>query len=214
MDDVVDITLMRHGRSRADNEMVHEGRYDSPLTDVGRAQVRSRAEEWRRSGATFDLIFASTLVRAAENAQIVGETLDVPIEYDPDWMEIDNGPLAGLPFDVGRERHPRPEFSNPFEPYLPTGEGESSWDMVIRAARGLQRVVRRGERSSLIVAHGGILNAAMYCILGLAAPARGSHSGGVTFAFGDAGFVRTSYNAGRHVWVVGEIGGGLGLRQA
>ena len=27
---------MRHGRSRADDEMVHEGRYDSPLTDIGR----------------------------------------------------------------------------------------------------------------------------------------------------------------------------------
>ena len=29
---------MRHGRSRADDELVHEGRYDSPLTDVGRAR--------------------------------------------------------------------------------------------------------------------------------------------------------------------------------
>ena len=36
------ITLMRHGRSRADDEMVHEGRYDAPLTDIGRAQVRLR----------------------------------------------------------------------------------------------------------------------------------------------------------------------------
>ena len=37
---------------------------------------------------------------------------------------------------------------------------------------------------------------------------------GVTFAFGDAGFVRTSYDGGRHVWVVGQMGGGatgLGL---
>ena len=35
LNNVIDITLMRHGRSRADDEMVHEGRYDSPLTDVG-----------------------------------------------------------------------------------------------------------------------------------------------------------------------------------
>ena len=197
---------MRHGRSRAADEMVHEGRYDSPLTGVGKAQVRARADEWKRSGVTFDLIFASTLVRASESAQIVGETLDVPIEYDPDWMEIDNGPLAGLPFDVGREKYPRPEFSNPFQPLLATGEGESSWDMVVRAARALQRVVNRGERSSLIVAHGGILNAAMHCILGFAAPTRGPHSSGATFAFGDAGYVRTSYDASRHVWVVREMG--------
>ena len=146
MDKTIHITLMRHGRSLADDEMVHEGRYDSPLTDVGRAQVRSRAEEWKRSGVTFDLIFASTLVRASESAQIVGETLDVPIEHDPDWMELDNGPLAGLPFGVGRERYPEPEFANPFLPFIATtGEGESSWDLMTRAARALQRVVRRGQ---------------------------------------------------------------------
>ena len=46
------ITLMRHGHSRADDKMVHEGRYDLPLTNVGKALVHSRAEEWRRGVAT------------------------------------------------------------------------------------------------------------------------------------------------------------------
>ena len=206
MDNVIDITLMRHGRSRADDERVHEGRYDSPLTDVGRAQVRSRAEEWKRSGVTFDLIFASTLVRAAETAQIVGETLDVPVEYDPDWMELDNGPLAGLPFDEGREKYPEPDFSNPFQPFIAdTGEGESSWDLMARTTRALQRVIRRGKPSSLVVAHGGALNAAMYCILGIPPPPRGPQSSGVTFTFGDACYIRTSYNPNRHVWEVREM---------
>ena len=206
MDKTIQITLMRHGRSLADDEMVHEGRYDSPLTDVGRAQVRSRAEEWKRSGVTFDLIFASTLVRASESAQIVGETLDVPIEHDPDWMELDNGPLAGLPFGVGDERYPEPDFANPFLPFIAaTGEGESSWDLMTRAARALQRVVRRGQSSSLVVAHGSILNAAMYCILGIPPPPRGPQSSGVTFTFGDACCIRTSYNPTRHVWAIREM---------
>ena len=203
MDDTLHITLMRHGRSRADDEEVHEGRYDAPLTDVGRSQVRSRAEEWKRSDVTFDLIVASTLVRASESAQIVGEVLDVPIEYDPDWMERDNGPLAGLPFEVARERYPKSDFANPFEPYVAsTGEGESGWDLVVRAGNALQRVVRRDRRSTLVVAHGGILNAAMYCMLGVPPPPT---SGGVRFGFGDACFVRTSYSPGRHVWTVREM---------
>ena len=160
---------MRHGRSRADDEMVHEGRYDSPLTDVGRAQVRSRAEQWKQSGVTFDLIVASTLVRAAESARIVGEALDVPIEYDPDWMERDNGPLAGLPFDVAKAALPQtrtsPTLSSPSSPS--TGEGESGWDLLSRGARALQSASSgRGRPSTLVVAHGGILNAAMCCILG------------------------------------------------
>lgn len=194
---------MRHGRSRADDEMVHEGRYDSPLTNVGRAQVKSRAEEWKRNGIKFDVIVVSPLTRASESAEIVGDVLGVPIEYDPDWMERDNGPLARLPFEVANKRYPRPEFINPFEPYITsTGEGESGWDLVARAAIALQRVIRRGRQSTLVVAHGGILNAAMYCMLGISTP---SSNSGVRFAFGDAGFVRTSYNPNRHVWTVHEM---------
>ncbi len=194
---------MRHGRTRADDEMVHEGRYDSPLTDVGRGQVTSRAEQWKRSGVTFDLIVASTLMRAAESARIVGEVLNVPIEYDRDWMERDNGPLAGLPFDVARERYPRPESTNPFQPFVPsTGEGESGWDLMSRGAKALQGVVRRGRPSILVAAHGGILNAAMYCILRVP-PGQGG--GGVRFAFGDACFVRTSYDPESDLWIIREM---------
>lgn len=192
---------MRHGRSRADDEMVHEGRYDSPLTDVGRAQVRSRAEQWKQSGVTFDLIVASTLVRAAESARIVGEVLDIPIEYDPDWMERDNGPLAGLPFGVAKERYPKPSIDNPFQPHIPsTGEGESGWDLMSRGAKALQSVVRRDLPSTLVVAHGGILNAAMHCLLGVS-----PHPGVVRFAFGDACFVRTSYDPKNDQWTIREM---------
>ena len=205
MDDILHITLMRHGRSRADDEMVHEGRYDALLTDVGRAQVRSRAEEWRRSDVTFDLIVASPLLRASESAQVIAEVLGVSIEFDPDWMELDNGPLPGLPFAVANERYPRPDYANPFQPYVPsTGEGESGWDLMGRAAGALQRVVRRSRHSSLVVAHGGVLNAAMRCMLGIPPGLSGS---GVRFAFGDAGFVRTSYSPSRHLWTIREMSG-------
>ena len=122
-------------------------------------------------------------------------------------MELDNGPLAGLPFGVGRERYPEPNFSNSFQPFIAaTGEGESSWDLMTRTARALQRVIRRGQPSSLVVAHGGALNAAMYCILGIPPRPRGPHSSGVHFAFGDACYVRTSYNPRRHVWTIREMG--------
>lgn len=50
MTDEVLVYFMRHGRSRADDEGVHEGWQDSPLTDIGRAQVRARGEFWRERG--------------------------------------------------------------------------------------------------------------------------------------------------------------------
>ena len=72
------------------------------------------------------------------------------------------------------KKYREPDFSNPFQSFIAaTGEGESSWDLVTRAASALQRVIRREKRSSLVVAHGGALNAAMYCILGVPPPPRG-----------------------------------------
>lgn len=32
---MIELTLLRYGRSAADDKKVHEGRYDSPLTAVG-----------------------------------------------------------------------------------------------------------------------------------------------------------------------------------
>ena len=93
---MIEISFMRHGRSRADDEKVLEGRYDSPLTEAGRTQAKARAEELRARGAGFDAIIASPLVRALETAEIVGKALGLEAEKDAGWTETDNGPLAGL----------------------------------------------------------------------------------------------------------------------
>jgi 2,3-bisphosphoglycerate-dependent phosphoglycerate mutase len=62
MSNDIQITLMRHGRSRADDEGVHEGRYDSPLTEIGISQVQARADEFLRREFIFDKIIASTMI--------------------------------------------------------------------------------------------------------------------------------------------------------
>ena len=191
----IEITFLRHGRSRADDEGVHEGRYDSPLTDVGVAQVRARAAGWKAAGMRFDAIVASPLQRAHRTAEIVGEALGLPVEPGPDWMEMDEGPLAGLPFDVARERYPPPDFRNPYEPVCVTGE--SAWELYQRAARGVEQVVRRGAGAYLVVAHGGILNAAMRAIIGV--PPRIADQG-ISFWFGDTGYVSFLYQPEQHTW--------------
>ena len=96
MENKIQVTFLRHARSLADDENVHEGRYDSPLTDVGRAQVQARAQDFLERKFQFDRIVASTLQRAHETAKIIGQALNTPVETDPDWMELDNGPLAGI----------------------------------------------------------------------------------------------------------------------
>jgi 2,3-bisphosphoglycerate-dependent phosphoglycerate mutase len=201
---LIQITLMRHAHSRADDEGVHEGRYDSPLTDRGQAQIQTRAAAWQAGGVMFDAIIASPLVRAHESAQIIGRTLAVPVETDPRWMEFDNAPLAGLSYAEALERYPWPAFRTPYEAFFDVGE--SDWDLQIRAIQGLQAVVRRGPGRYLVVAHGAILNAALRHIIGTAPAPNWNH--GVVFAFGDGGYACWTYDSGLHQWTLREFHAG------
>ncbi len=193
---MIKITLLRHGRSRADDEKVHEGRYDSPLTVLGLKQAQKRLEDFRAMGFTFDRIISSPLIRAKAVAEVMSEGLDVPLETDTDWMEMDNGLLAGLPFEEADQKFPTPSFLGPYErPFH--GTGESQWELYVRAARAVQRVVSLGPGSYLVVAHGGILNSALRTMLGIQ-PLVNNH--GTWFAFADLGYAALEYNPANHQW--------------
>ena len=196
----IGITLVRHGRSKADDEGVHEGRYDSPLTEIGRAQAEKRALELLNQGLSFQLIIASPLIRAQETARILSAILKVTVETEQDWIEMDNGPLAGLPFDIAAKAYPRPTFRNPYERLA--GNGESEWSLYTRAGRAVEKLVQRGEGQYLVVAHGGILNAALRTILGVVP---WGNEQGIVFAFGDLGYARLTYTPGQHRWVLHEF---------
>jgi 2,3-bisphosphoglycerate-dependent phosphoglycerate mutase len=200
MTNPIELTLLRHARSRADDENVHEGRYDSPLTDAGRAQVRKRAEYFLAEGYKPDTIIASSLVRARETAEILAQALKVSLETDSDWMEFNNGPLAGLSRAEASVRFPQPGFRNPYEPYH--GSGESEMELHSRVGRALERVLRRGTGTYLIVGHGGSLNAALRVALSIPYPV---NQAGVWFKFGDTGFARLAYYSERHRWVIKEL---------
>ncbi|WP_083922564.1 histidine phosphatase family protein [Deinococcus aquatilis] len=66
------LTLTRPGQSRGDLEGVHKGRYDAPLTDLGRTQALALAQDWTQRSATFDAIICSRTGRP------LGEALPVP----------------------------------------------------------------------------------------------------------------------------------------
>ncbi len=65
------------------------GRTDSPLTERGRAQVSALG----RSLGKVNRVITSPLVRARETAGSLG--LDVPVEVDERWIEVDYGSYEG-----------------------------------------------------------------------------------------------------------------------
>ncbi|GMA15870.1 histidine phosphatase family protein [Deinococcus metallilatus] len=182
------LTLLRHGRSRADDEDVHEGRYDSPLTDMGRAQAKALAGHWQAHPPGFELAFCSTLARAHETAEIVTAALDVPLRPDDLWREWDNGPLAGLPREEALRRFPIPAFRHDLDPFTAEG-GESQAAIRARALLALESVWQAGAANVLVVSHGGFLNSVLRELTG-------AHRG--WFAFGDTGFATVQLSRASH----------------
>jgi broad specificity phosphatase PhoE len=45
--DSISLTLLRDGRSQADDDQIFEGRHDAPLTEVQRRRAGKRANAWK-----------------------------------------------------------------------------------------------------------------------------------------------------------------------
>ncbi len=189
------VTFLRHGESVGNLENRFQGHADYPLTETGREQANYLAERWLSEGRRFDRTISSPLLRARETAEIICNALDVPLELDENWKEIDNGLLAGLSEEEAAQTVPLPEI---FTPYTHTGKtGESRWEVYLRAGSNIQKLVDYPPGNTLVVAHGGILNMALYAILGI--PAQIAHSG-ARFTFTNTAFASLSYEPDRHIW--------------
>lgn len=188
----MNLTLLRHGRSRADDENVHEGRYDSPLTGVGREQARQLAAYWQAHPPGFDRAYTSTLARAHGTARIVTDALGIPLTPSDLLREWDNGPLAGMKRVEALARYPIPDFRHDLEALTVDG-GESQAAIRARALTALEQVWQGGGENVLIVSHGGFLNSLLRELLGME---RGY------FAFGDTAFATVRLSRSSHTAVV------------
>jgi 2,3-bisphosphoglycerate-dependent phosphoglycerate mutase len=189
------ITFLRHGESVGNAEDRFQGHADFPLTERGRAQAQALADRWQAEGITFDQCIASPLLRARQTAETVTETLKIPLEFDSDWMEINNGLIAGLSLEEAEQVAPEPEFMTPYTHFGKTGE--SRWEVYLRAGRAIQRILDRPAGHYLVASHGGILNLAMYAILGI--PVQADFTG-PRFMFHNTTFATFTYEPEHHNW--------------
>ena len=198
--DEIKVTFVRHGRSEGDDLKIHEGRYDAELTEVGHQQAQVRATSFWDEQRGYDLILSSSLRRASKVASIFAETLRLDVEYRDNLREMDNGSIAGLPFDIAEQQFPTPDFINPYQPKIVSADdGESRTELFSRAALEVQNIVRRGAGNYLVISHGGFINATMSVICGIAPSANQQP---LLFALGDLALIDTVYYPQKHLWVI------------
>jgi len=192
-DRLIRLILVRHGETLGQSSIRYYGATDVPLSDLGRAQAREA--RGRISGETFEAVWASTLCRAWESAQIIAPRHRVRIEWN--FREIHFGRWEGLTQEEIEQIDPalfsdwqarKPGFEFP--------EGESRADFRRRIERGLSHLCASACQSVLVVAHKGVIRTLLELVtdqtLAMDMPPLG-------------GVIHASRNA-EGVWSTGRVG--------
>jgi broad specificity phosphatase PhoE len=125
----MDILLIRHGESTWNAEGIIQGWGDPPLSETGRAQARalglrlSRREE-------IDALYSSTLQRARETAEIIGELTGTSPRFDDRLREGGIGVLTGVNVKDVEKLYPeiwRDWQENPLKTPIPGGEDNENF---------------------------------------------------------------------------------------
>lgn len=191
------ITLLRHGESVGNAEKRHQGHANFPLTKKGRQQAERLANYWLKNEVYFDHAIASPLSRTKETAEILTAALGIDLNFDPVWIERNNGKLAGLLHEEALEKIPPPKFTPLYHPVAETGE--SQWELYLRASVALNNLMSHEPGNYLVVSHGGLLNMVMHAITGLGPR---PNFQGPNFRFSNTGFTSLVYQPQNRGWTI------------
>lgn len=146
------IFLIRHGETTSDLEDRYGGSYDDHLTEHGREQLQETANKLLGKG--IEIIFASSLIRARESAEIISSKINAPVEERNGLRERHYGVLTGLTKTeaLGKypevvEAHKNPKNTDP--------GGESFEDFKNRVLNTFKDLLKENYQIIAVVSHGG-----------------------------------------------------------
>jgi 2,3-bisphosphoglycerate-dependent phosphoglycerate mutase len=141
--------FLRHGETNWNIDSLAQGNVDIPLNENGIAQARDSAVKLRNRGIR--TIVSSTLSRARDTAEIVAETLGLPVELDDGLREVSFGANEGLPI--------ADQWFSDWVNGIATPQGAESFvDLRVRAIEAVNRALAK-TAPVLVVAHGGFFRA-------------------------------------------------------
>jgi probable phosphoglycerate mutase len=160
--------LVRHGESLSNAEERVQGQADIDLSSVGRRQAEAVAS-WSRTleADSIGEIWSSPLKRARDTAQCIADAIGLPVFVEDGLRELHAGIFQGhlwgdlearFPEEVARWRSGDVDYRIP--------EGESRAQLAARGHEALVALAARPVAAMIVVAHGGLLTAALGSLLG------------------------------------------------
>lgn len=198
-----ELVLARHGEAACNVAGILGGpRSCTGLTDRGRAQVARLAVRLAAEHATrpFVGLYASPRLRVAETAEILGETIGLPVTVEPELRGPDHGEGDGLSWRMVEDAFGGPPQLDPDRAYA---QGSDTWNGYLRRVTAALDLVldRHMGGRLLVVGHGETIEAAHALLLGPA----GSATLRVGFVTDHACLVRWRYEVDGHgnaTWVL------------
>lgn len=165
--------LVRHGESVSNLEGRVQGQEDVELSALGIRQADAVASWSRGLAATVPVeeIWSSPLRRARDTAARIAAAVGLPLRIDERLRELHAGVFQGHLWADLEERFPEAVARwRSGDPHFVIPGGESRAQLAARGRGALEALAARGARGMIVVAHGGILTAALGSLVGTSHP--------------------------------------------
>ena len=164
----MNLYLVRHGESAFNAEGRIQGQTNVPLSELGRQQSEALAAALVK--LPIEAVYSSPLERAFETARPLAEALDLPVQIEPRLMEINAGIFQGKVWREIQAEYPVEAASwTAHEPDFVIPRGESRRQLMERGMAALEAIRSTDLDEVVVVAHGGVLTAALKGLLGVPA---------------------------------------------
>ena len=147
------LVIFRHGETDWNRKGIIQGRSNIPLNETGIQQARNLAQQLRVY--PIQAILTSPMLRAKKTAEIVQETIRVPLYYEELLTEGNCGVHEGKMKDVDFFRL----WESPHNPDLKPENGETNREIFQRSIEGMRNFMRANPEYDYIgvSTHGGVI---------------------------------------------------------
>lgn len=192
--------MLRHGETLWNREGKMQGQADVELSEHGREQARSAADELAQYA--FDAVWSSPLSRALETARTVASAQGLDVHVDARLGEINMGSWAGKTWAEVTKAHPEwVERLRAGEDFRRSESGETAEEMARRGLLALHDIAaQHPDQTVLVATHGFFTRVTVASLLGLSGFGRGlgtmSNAHWAELRHDDAGWTLLGYNLG------------------
>gem|GEM_PF-1160980 len=155
-----EIYVVRHAQSKGNVNKTLQGQIDSDLTALGFKQIEVISKFFKSKQEKFKIekIFSSDLKRAKLTAQGIAREIDLEIEIQEGFREVNYGRWEGVSREEIQEKDPEEYRAWTLDKRMRPPWCESFKDTGIRAKKALISCFTKSKGNFVVLSHGGVIH--------------------------------------------------------